>query len=480
MRPLFPALCCGLALAGTHAMAQAPALSGPAPSPTATPAPAATPAARPATPSSFYVEAGSGRVIHTGRAITNLFAADPKVAEVRPASPTSVFVFGVAPGRTTIAALDQSGGVIAQYEVTVRPSGYGASEATVALQRAFPRNHLSVQTSPTGLTLTGQVPSAADAERAAAIVRSYVGDKQTLDNRLNVAASVQVNLRVRIAEISRQVTRRFGINWSALGTIGRYGFAGALVTDPFNTPANPANNLFAGYTGSSSLNLNTVLDLLAQDNLATILAEPNLTAMSGETASFLAGGEYPIPVAQQNNTISIEYKQYGVSLAFVPTVVGDNHISLRVRPEVSQLTSQGAVQLGAGNSTIAVPALTVRRTETTVELGSGQSFAIAGLLQGQNTQGSSGLPYAGDVPVLGALFKSDNFQRNETELVIIVTPYIVRPADNPQLLASPTDNYTPPNDVDRVLLNRQLGRGPKPKQELISTNLPGEAGFILN
>jgi pilus assembly protein CpaC len=470
VRGLAAALCCGLALVGTQAVAQTPKL----PDPAATPSPA--PAARPAAASSFYVEAGSGRVIHTGRAIANLFAADPKVAEVRPASPTSVFVFGVAPGRTTIAALDQAGGVIAQYEVTVRPSAYGASEATVALQRAFPRSHLAVQTSPTGLTLTGQVPSAADAERAAAITRSYVGEKQTLDNRLNVAASVQVNLRVRIAEISRQVTRRFGINWAALGTIGRYGFAGALITDPFNTPANPANRLLAGYA-SNSLNLNAVLDLLAQDNLATILAEPNLTAMSGETASFLAGGEYPIPVAQQNNTITIEYKQYGVSLAFVPTVVGDSHISLRVRPEVSQLTTQGAVQLGVGNSTIAVPALTVRRTETTVELGSGQSFAIAGLLQGQNTQGSSCLPYAGEIPVLGALFKSDNFQRNETELVIIVTPYIVRPADSPQLLASPTDTYTPPNDVDRVLLNRQLGRKPKP--DLISTNLPGEAGFIL-
>jgi pilus assembly protein CpaC len=345
-----------------------------------------------------------------------------------------------------------------------------------AVREASPYSNVHIQTSPAGLTLTGQVRSADEAERVSSIARGYLAEKQTLDNRLSVTSGVQVNLRVRIAEISRQVTRRFGINWTALGSIGKYGIFGALLSDPFNSPSSPANQLLLG-SNSNTLNINAVLDLLAQDNLATILAEPNLTATSGETASFLSGGEYPIPVAQQNNTITVDYKQYGISLAFVPTVVGPNHISLHVRPEVSQLTTQGAVQLGAGNSTISVPALTVRRADTTVELGSGQSFAIAGLSLDQNTIGNSGLPYAGETPVLGALFGSNNYQRNDSELVIIVTPYIVRPVDDPRRLGLPTDNYVPPDDFDRVALHRQRAHGTDP--DLVTTDLQGGAGFIL-
>ncbi len=223
------------------------------------------------------------------------------------------------------------------------------------------------------------------------------------------------------------------------------------------------------------MNANAVLDLLAQDNLATILAEPNLTAVSGETASFLAGGESPIPVAQENQTITIEFKQYGVSLAFVPTVLSPDRISLHVRPEVSQLTTQGAVQIQAGNSTLVIPALNVRRADTTVELGSGQSFAIAGLLSAQSTHGASGLPYLGELPVIGALFRSDKFQRQESELVILVTPYIVRPVSDPRRLAAPTDDFVPPNDADRVLYNRQRGTAASMPRPII-----GDAGFMMN
>ncbi|HEY8288771.1 MAG TPA: type II and III secretion system protein family protein [Acetobacteraceae bacterium] len=466
-------LCCGLAAAALPASAQTLQSSPLTPPAVSRTAPVAS---VPAPTGSLLIDAGSGRVIQSSRPIANLFAADPKVAEARPASATSVFIFGVTPGRTTVAALDQAGGVIAQYEVTVRPSGFGASEAAAAIHRALPHHQISVQTTAAGLALSGSVTNATEAEQAASIARSYLTEKQTLDNRLSIVAAEQVNLRVRIAEISRQVTRRFGINWSALGTIGKFGIVGAVL-DPFSSLANPSNVLGVTYRGGS-VNANAILDLLAQDNLATILAEPNLTATNGETASFLAGGEYPIPVAQANQTITIAYKQYGVSLAFVPTILSGNRISLRVRPEVSQLTTQGAIQLGVGgNNSVQVPALTVRRAETTVELGSGQSFAIAGLLQRQNTLGNSGLPYAGEIPVLGPLFRSDNFQRNETELVILVTPYLVHPADGPGQIHAPTDNYAPPNDIDRVLLNRQLPREQKP--ELVSAHLPGDAGFIL-
>jgi pilus assembly protein CpaC len=437
----------------------------------------------PAPTGSLLIDAGSGRVIQSSRPIANLFAADPKVAEARPASATSVFIFGVTPGRTTVAALDQAGGVIAQYEVTVRPSGFGASEAAAAIHRALPHHQISVQTTAAGLALSGSVTNATEAEQAASIARSYLTEKQTLDNRLSIVAAEQVNLRVRIAEISRQVTRRFGINWSALGTIGKFGIVGAVL-DPFSSLANPSNVLGVTYRGGS-VNANAILDLLAQDNLATILAEPNLTATNGETASFLAGGEYPIPVAQANQTITIAYKQYGVSLAFVPTILSGNRISLRVRPEVSQLTTQGAIQLGVGgNNSVQVPALTVRRAETTVELGSGQSFAIAGLLQNNVNQTISKFPWLGDVPVLGALFRSDTFLRNESELVIIVTPYIVRPVATAARLQSPVDGYTPSTD-GQLLLNgqeyqRQIGTpaGPAPVTRA-GNGLIGPVGFEL-
>jgi pilus assembly protein CpaC len=197
--------------------------------------------------------------------------------------------------------------------------------------------------------------------------------------------------------------------------------------------------------------------------------------MSGETASFLVGGEFPIPVALRDNVVTIQFKQYGVSLAFVPTVLSQGRISMKVRPEVSELTDQGAVRLASGNASIQIPALTVRRAETTVELGSGQSFAIAGLLQDNVRSLGRALPGIGEVPILGTLFRSDRFQRNETELVIIITPYVVRPAGDAVALRAPTDRYVPPDEAERVLLFRQIAR-----QRGLPPRLPGEAGFGLN
>ena len=274
--------------------------------------------------------------------------------------------------------------------------------------------------------------------------------------------------------MSRTITRALGVNWSVLGTVGRYS-VGFLTANPISSVSTAASTVLAnGYT-SSNLDANSIIDALAQDNLVRILAEPNLTAMSGETASFLAGGEFPIPVGVQNNVITIVFKQYGVSLAFVPTVLSDGRINLHVNPEVSQLTTEGAVSMSAGNSTISVPALTVRRASTTVELGSGQSFAIAGLLMRNSTQNDTGVPGLGDVPVLGALFRSDAFKRNESELVIVVTPYIVRPVNDTAALGLPTDGVTPAGDLDRILHMRQLAR----TDPAVPARIPGKAGFIV-
>ncbi len=421
----------------------------------------------------LLLEAGLGRVVNLPGAIANVFVADPRIAEVRPASPNTLFVFGAAPGRTTLAAMDSAGRVVAQYQVTVRPAAFNAAEAASTISRAMPGSNIRVETLSTGLAISGQVPTPADAARAMDLARSFLADKQTVTNRLTVASSVQISLRVRIAEMSRSVSRELGINWTALQGLGKYAAIGFATSNPVTLAAAPT--ILAGAYVDRNVGLSAVIDALAQDNLVHLLAEPNLTTMSGEPASFLVGGEFPIPISQQNNSISVAFKQYGINLSFVPTIMSDDRINIHVRPEVSQLSNQGAVQISAGNNSISIPALTVRRADTTVEVGSGDSFAIAGLLQETVTHGNSAVPWLGEIPILGALFRSDSFQRNESELVIIVTPYIVRPVSDPTVLRQPDDAYSPPNDLERILLLRQTGQATMVRP----TRISGAAGWIV-
>ncbi|MBW4022433.1 MAG: type II and III secretion system protein family protein [Proteobacteria bacterium] len=412
---------------------------------------------------------GGGRVLTLSGPATNVFVADPKVAEVRPASPNTLFVFGLAPGRTTVAALAADGHPLGQYDVSVFPSDFTASEAQAAVLREMPGLDVKIHPQPGGLTATGQVETPEQQARVIDIVDGFLSSGQTLRNEIGVTAATQVTLQVRIAEMSRTVARQLGVNWSAVAAIGSSTLAFAAL-NPLSATANNLSTLSYG-----SPNANVVIDALAQDSLAKILAEPNLTVMSGQPASFFVGGEFPIPVGQQNNTVTIEFKRYGVSLDFVPTVLSSGRINLHVRPEVSELTNTGAVQLGSGNSTFSVPALLVRRAETTVELGSGQSFAIAGLLQDSDTNTGSGTPVLGDVPVLGALFRSNSLNRSETELVILITPYIVRPVNDPSALTVPGGDTPSPNDIGRVLLLRQMGQAPT----TVGMRVPGQAGFMV-
>jgi pilus assembly protein CpaC len=288
-------------------------------------------------------------------------------------------------------------------------------------------------------------------------------------------APLQVTLNVRIAEMSRTVVRNLGVNWSALGTIGQIGGLPGLTlnanTDTVQCGAGTGGLIPLCHSG----NFNGVIDALASDNLAHVLAEPNLTVMSGQPASFQVGGEFPIPVGQQNGTITVDFKDYGILLTFLPTVMSDGRINIHVKPEVSELDKADGVQITAGNSTIQIPALTVRRAESTVELGSGQSFAIAGLLQQTTQDNGSGLPGLGDAPVLGALFRNAAFQREDQEVVIIITPYIVRPVNSPGALHLPTDGYTPPTDLERLLLMRQVSDNHPP----VPVRIPGDAGFVV-
>jgi pilus assembly protein CpaC len=420
---------------------------------------------------SVAMEAGAGRIVTLPAPATNVFVADPKVAEVRPASATSLFVFGVGTGQTTVAAMDAAGQVVRQFDVTVQPSGFSAREAQAAIGRLVPGSRVQVRAQAKGLLLTGGVASPADAAQAVAIAKGYVADGGAVNNEMTVEAPIQVTLHVRIAEMSRQVVRNLGINWSALGSIGSIAGTPALSFNANN------NNLVCGIAGGvcQGANFHGVIDALARDNLAHVLAEPNLTVMSGQAASFQVGGEYPIPVSQQNNQVTVSYKNFGVMLTFVPTVFSNGRINLHVRPEVSEISRQNSFNLGTAGTVLTVPSLTVRRAETTVELGSGQSFAIAGLLQNSTLDSGDGVPGLQDTPLLGALFRKSGFDKTEKELVIVITPYVVRPVNNVAQLHLPTDNYTAPTDIERLLLMRQVAD----KRTPVPIRIPGDAGFIV-
>lgn len=444
-----------------------------------------TGAGRPSGPSAvrrLVLETGAGQVVSLSEPATNVFVADPKVAEVRPASANSLFVFGVGPGRTTIVVLDQAGRTISNYEVQVRASSFGASEAEAAVARVTGNRGVHVTPQTRGLLVTGTVGSAADAARTISVLRGFAPEGALIENQLTVRDSIQVTLKVRIIEMNRNVSRALGVDFQALGTIGRT----ALLPQNFIVQAATAVGLGIASTPSAAIrfgnkDLSGIIQALANDNLARVLAEPNLTVMSGQPASFLAGGEFPIAVAQSapggggTGTISVEFKKYGVSLSFVPTVLSDGRINLHVAPEVSQLTNTGAVTTSAGNTTISIPALLTRRAETTVELGSGQTYAIAGLMSDNTSVNTTSVPFLGDIPILGALFRSTGYQRQETELVIFVTPYIVNPVSDAAALRTPTDGFTPPNDLERIVLLRQTGAQPAS----VATRVPGQAGFVV-
>lgn len=437
---------------------------------------AGAPVARAQGHETIALESGTGRILQLPQPAANVFVADPKVAEVRPASPNSLFVFGVGAGRTTIAAMDADGHAVSQFEITVRPSTFASTEAEAVVARLLPNSRIRVTPQARGVLLTGAVSSAADAARAVSILRGFLGKDEPVENQMAVESTIQVNLRVRVVEMQRNVTRALGIDWQAMSKFAQFGTVTGL--GGLGTAA-------AGKLTVGGRDINAVVDALAQDNLLRVLAEPNLTVMSGQAGSFLAGGEFPIPVAQTaastpgaGSTITVAFKKYGVSLDVVPTVLSDGRINLHIAPEVSQLTNTGAVTLSAGTAggaALSIPGLFVRRTETTVELGSGQSFALAGLLQDNVTQSTSGLPFLSDLPVLGSLFRSTAFQRNETELVILVTPYIVRPTDNPAALKTGGDRFTTPTDFERIALLRQVGAS----MPAAPQRIPGAAGFIV-
>jgi pilus assembly protein CpaC len=389
---------------------------------------------------------GTGTLVRLSEPMSDIFVANESIADVQVRSSTQLYVFGKTQGETTVYATSKGGRVV--YAANVRV-GNNISSLGEMLHLAMPDANIQATPMNNLVLLTGTVANPDDVAEAQRLTQAYVGDGTQVITRLKSATPLQVMLKVRIAEVNRSVLKSMGVNLLSQDTTG--GFLFGIGRGNPGTISNGTGTFNIGATGTTlgaaghllGLNLLGTLDIAANDGLANMLAEPNLTALSGETASFLAGGEFPIPVSQGNNAISIEYKQYGVGLAFTPIVLSDGRISMRVRPEVSQLDEANGVTLGP----VRVPALTTRRAETTVELGSGQSFMIAGLLQNSGNNSVDKTPVLGDLPILGALFRSTKFQRQETELVVIVTPYLVRPVSGQ--LATPIDGYRVPTDIQR-------------------------------
>ena len=412
------------------------------------------------------IELDQGKLLRLAQPAASVFIVNPNVADVTVRTNRLVYLFGRAPGRTSLYALDAANNIILNTDVVVQHNITGLRRA---LDTLVPTADIEIASVEGALILDGSVESATDAENIRRLAARFIGSGEEIINRLAVTEPNQVNLRVRVAEASRDVLNRFGFNWDYIFNIGN--FVGRLATF---FPTEEATSILLGSYSNSDNSIDGLIDALADDGLITILAEPNLTALSGETASFLAGGEFPIPVSSTDDTITIEFRQFGVSLSFTPTIISGNRINLRVRPEVSSLSTAGAVSIGG----FEIPALSVRRAETTIELGSGQSFAIAGLLQDDSQELVNRIPGLGDLPILGALFRSERFERRETELVIIVTPYIVKPVSG--RIPLPTDPYTKsqPNAVaPRTQTSRTI---PVPAAGPSVAGQPGVAGYILD
>ncbi|HEV2748834.1 MAG TPA: type II and III secretion system protein family protein [Allosphingosinicella sp.] len=402
------------------------------------------------------LSAGTGRLVQLDGTMSDLFVANDGIADVQVRSANQIYIFGKSAGETTVYATSRAGKVI--YSANVRV-GTNIGSVDDMLHIAMPDAQIRATSMNGMLLLTGTVAAPADVEEAGRLVQAFVGEGTQVISRLKTATPLQVTLQVKIAEVSRSLIREIGVNLTSADptgggigfligrgrNFGRFNAAGGFVSRrPTDSTTITAIGNILGVDVAGALDLNE------NSGLVTTLAEPTLTALSGETASFLAGGEFPIPTAQGINGTSIDFKEYGVSLAFTPTVLEGGRISMRVRPEVSELSSEGAIKLNG----FEIPSLTTRRAETTVELGSGQSFMIGGLLRNGGNNSVEKTPFLGDIPILGALFRSQSFRRNETELVIIVTPYLVHPVNGNQI-ALPTDGFRTSSDTQRVLLDQR-------------------------
>lgn len=446
----------------------------------------------------FYVPINRAELITTKSDMGEVVVTDPDVANVLVHGKRKVSVIGMQVGQTTLRIFDPSHKLIRNVDVVVT---YDLPAVRKALKQYLPNERIGVSMINTRMALTGDVSSAAAATNAMQIAAEFVGGKASdvkkavenakqstnespILNMMKVSSGQQVMLRIRIGEAQRTAVKNLGVSLQAFGGedlplaigtgIGRLVTSGSSSAFSYGSyQASDATSAF--FTGSirsaNRTGVGGALEALERDGLVKILAEPNLTALSGEEAQFLAGGEFPIPVPQQGNTTTIEYKPFGVALKFTPYVLSQNRIRIQVNPEVSELSNLNAITTSSGYT---APSIVTRRASTTVELAPGESFMIAGLMRDDVNTSIDQLPGAGDVPVLGALFRSTAFRRNESELVISVTPYLVDPIKGADIKL-PTDDYRPASFMESIFFGALGGmRGDK------DPSLEGPTGFMTD
>jgi pilus assembly protein CpaC len=403
----------------------------------------------------FVVPVDKSQVLRVDQPYVDLLVGNNAIADVLPLTNQSIYVLGKKLGSTSLTVYGEKKKLLAIVDLVVT---YDVEGLKSKLHEVLPNEPIDVRFAGNAVVLQGPVSNAEHVSQALAIADRYAPGQVT--NMLSVRGSQQVLLEVRFSEIDRNTAKQLGLanDIEFLGSaftfkaLSSFVFPeiGGTITAPTVTGGGALG--LGGHPGAWTVN--TLLDFLETKGVVRSLAEPNLTVLSGDTASFLAGGEFPVPVPQGTGggtAITIEFKEFGVGLSFTPTVIGDGLINLAVRPEVSAIDPNPVVPVFVGDKQ--VPSLTTRRASTTVELRDGQALAIAGLLQGSYNNSVKQWPWLGDIPVIGALFRSSKFQNNETELVIIVTPHLVKPV-MAGTLASPTDSFVPPSDHDLFLLGK--------------------------
>ncbi|MDP4032026.1 MAG: type II and III secretion system protein family protein [Pseudorhodobacter sp.] len=419
-------------------------------------------------------------VVESDVPFAELSIANPGIADISTLSDKSIYVLGKAPGRTTLTLLGPDGRLIANVEVQVSPD---MAEFKERLRQILPGEPIEVRTANDGIVLSGTVSSTAKLDRALDLASRYAPDR--VSNLMSVGGTQQVMLKVRFAEMQRSVAKNLSASLAINASGGNLGLNGG--SGQFTNGA-ARNSVLAGNSQTSaagegvatlgfsagSLQFAVLLEALESKGVVRTLAEPNLTALSGQEAKFLAGGEYPIPVASDSGAISVEYKPFGVELNFTPVVVDGDIINLTINAAVSSIDSTITLQ----SSGFTLNAFKRRETSTTVEMRDGESFAIAGLLQDDFRDLNGQVPWLGDIPIIGALFRSAEYQRAQSELVIIVTPHLVTPTRG-EALALPTDRVRIPTEKELFLFGKVAGGTKGAAGEVARQDFSGSYGYVM-
>ena len=434
----------------------------------------------PATPAMgvdhFELPLNKTRPIELDRAVRDVIIGNPEIADVVVRAPGQVYLIGRSVGETNVFLVDSKGGLVRKLEVVVNPDG---SAVEAAIRELLPKERINVKGVGNSVVLSGVASSDGAAAQAQQIARRFVPGDENIVNMITIGSEQQVLIKVKVAEIQKSVLKELGAS-----NILDPQNLGPLTLDLATAATGLSASTFAGVLGISSSDTDTTFQLLETHGLLRTLAEPNLLAISGEPASMLAGGEYPVLAVSDDGdtgTVSVEYKPFGVSLAFLPVVIAPGRIWLKVSTEVSALSTQNSVIVPFGDDSFQILGLATRRANSTIELPSGGGIMIAGLLQNDIESSVNGVPGLMDLPILGTLFRSTSFQRNETELVILVNVMLAKPVD-PDMLAAPTDGFAPSHDLDRYFLGKMqslyVKRPPEGSQP--SEGPKGPIGYIIN